>query len=130
MAEMAKVAVLTEPRTFEYREVAIPEIGPDDGILRVEAAGLCGTDWEQYLGHLDNTPWAVRPIIPGHEILGWIDKVGPEAAKRWDVKEGDRVSSGQKIALMGQTNAGEVLLHFEIRKNGTPVNPVNYLPRS
>ena len=40
MAEMAKVAVLTEPRTFEYHEVAIPEIGPDDGILRVEAAAL------------------------------------------------------------------------------------------
>jgi threonine dehydrogenase-like Zn-dependent dehydrogenase len=92
MAEMAKVAVLTEPRMFDYREVEVPEIGPDDGILRVEAAGLCGTDWEQYLGHLDNTQWAVRPIIPGHEILGWIDKVGPEAAKRWDVKEGDRVT--------------------------------------
>ena len=92
MVEMARVAVLTEPRTFDYREVAIPEIGPDEGVLRVEAAGLCGTDWEQYLGHLDNTPWAVRPIIPGHEILGWIDKVGPEAAKRWDVKEGDRVT--------------------------------------
>ena len=76
MAEQAKAAVLTDPRQFEYREVEIPEIGPDEGILRVEAAGLCGTDWEQYLGHLDNTPWAVRPIIPGHEILGWVEKVG------------------------------------------------------
>ena len=92
MAEQAKAAVLTDPRQFEFREVDIPEIGPDEGILRVEAAGLCGTDWEQYLGHLDNTPWAVRPIIPGHEILGWIEKVGANAAKRWDVKEGDRVT--------------------------------------
>ena len=92
MAEQAKVAVLTDPRKFEYREVDIPGIGPDEGILRVEAAGLCGTDWEQYLGHLDNTPWAVRPIIPGHEILGWIEKVGVNAAKKWDVKEGDRVT--------------------------------------
>ena len=88
MAEQAKVAVLTDPRKFEYREVDIPGIGPDEGILRVEAAGLCGTDWEQYLGHLDNTPWAVRPIIPGHEILGWIEKVGVNAAKKWDVKKG------------------------------------------
>ncbi len=92
MTETARVAVLTAPREFDYREVAIPDIGPEEGLLSVEAAGLCGTDWEQYLGHLDNTPWAVRPIVPGHEILGWIDKVGTEAAKRWGVKEGDRVT--------------------------------------
>lgn len=92
MAGKAKAAVLTEPRTFEYREVDIPEIGPDEGLLRVEAAGLCGTDWEQYLGHLDGTQWAVRPIIPGHEILGWIEKVGSDAARRWGVREGDRVT--------------------------------------
>lgn len=92
MADKARVAVLTEPRTFDYREVDIPEIGPDEGLLRVEAAGLCGTDWEQYLGHLEGTQWAVRPIIPGHEILGWIEKVGANAAKRWGVKAGDRVT--------------------------------------
>ena len=91
MVEQADAAVLTGPRTFEFRGFDLPEIGPDEGVLRVEAAGLCGTDYEQYTGHLAGTPWDITPIIPGHEIMGWIDRVGPEAAKRWKVKEGDRV---------------------------------------
>jgi alcohol dehydrogenase len=91
LSKLAHAAVLTRPRSFEYRDFAIPSIGSDDGVLRVEAAGLCGTDYEQFSGHLQGTPWDVRPIIPGHEIQGWIDRIGPEAASRWRVKEGDRV---------------------------------------
>ena len=91
MVEKANAAVLTGPRTFEFRDFDLPEIRPDDGVLRVDAAGLCGTDYEQYTGHLVGTPWDVTPIIPGHEIMGWIDRVGANAAKRWKVKEGDRV---------------------------------------
>lgn len=45
------------------------------------------------------------------------------------VKEGDYVSRGQNIALMGETTNGKELLHFEIRKNGQPVDPLKYLPR-
>jgi len=91
MAEMAQAAVLTAKRQFDFREVPLPDIGPDDGLLRVEAAGLCGTDHEQYDGHFIGGPLGTLPVTPGHEILGFVDRLGANAAKRWGVKEGDRV---------------------------------------
>ena len=44
------------------------------------------------------------------------------------VKEGDRVQAGQRIAEMGKTGTDQPLLHFEIRKDGQPVDPKRYLP--
>lgn len=45
------------------------------------------------------------------------------------VKEGDQVAKGQKIAEMGTANNGDALLHFEIRRDGKPVDPKGLLPR-
>lgn len=45
------------------------------------------------------------------------------------VKEGDVVQAGDRIATMGLGRDGHPLLHFEIRRNGKPVDPLQYLPR-
>jgi lipoprotein NlpD len=48
--------------------------------------------------------------------------------KRLLVKEGDSIKAGQHIADMGRTSANKIMLHFEIRQEGKPVNPLGYLP--
>ena len=93
MAGAVRAAVLVKPRTLEAREFARPAIGPDDALLRIEACGICGSDYEQYEGaqppHEDYTPY---PVVPGHEPLGVIEEIGARARQRWDVREGDRVA--------------------------------------
>jgi len=80
--------VLVEPRKLEGRELPLPEIDDDSGLLRVEACGICGSDYEQYEGVL-GTP---TPAVPGHEPVGIIERIGDRAAQRWKVDVGDRVA--------------------------------------
>ena len=49
---MVRAAVQTGPLAYEIRELPRPRIGDDDGLLRIEACGVCGSDVEQYRGHL------------------------------------------------------------------------------
>ncbi len=88
--EMVRAAVQTGPLAYEIRELPRPRIGDDDGLLRVEACGVCGSDVEQYRGHLVRE--GMFPLVPGHEPLGIIEEVGDRAAERWGVVPGDRVA--------------------------------------
>lgn len=89
MSQTVRAAVQTGPRSIEMREFARPQIGPDDGLLRVEANGICGSDVEIYRGHMGMNP---NPFIPGHEPMGIIEELGERAAERWGVEVGDRVA--------------------------------------
>lgn len=63
-----------------------PPSCPDDGALvRVRATGVCRSDWHAWKGH---DPVAL-PHVPGHELAGVVDVVGPDVA-RW--RPGDRVT--------------------------------------
>ncbi|MEX2292927.1 MAG: zinc-binding dehydrogenase [Acidimicrobiales bacterium] len=84
----ARALVLEEPRRLAVRDLTVPKIGDDDGLLRVEACGLCGTDHEQYTGALP----AGFAFVPGHESVGTIEAIGTKAAARWGVAVGDRVA--------------------------------------
>lgn len=57
----------------------------------------------------------------------WLSAYGHN--ERILVKEGDEVRAGQPIATMGTGPGNAAMLHFEIRRNGKPVEPVRLLPR-
>jgi threonine dehydrogenase-like Zn-dependent dehydrogenase len=84
----SRAVVQTGARRLELRELPVPEIDDDSGLLAVEACGICGSDAEQYHGVLP-VPF---PVVPGHEPLGRIAAIGDRAAKRWGVDVGDRVA--------------------------------------
>lgn len=81
-----RAIVQTGVRQLELQTFDLPEIGPEDGLLRVEHSGVCGSDWSIYSHGI---PFA---SIPGHEPLGIIEEIGDVAAQRWGVKKGDRVA--------------------------------------
>ena len=93
MAGMVRAAVLRKPKTIELAEFPRPPIGADDALLRIEACGICGSDYEQYEGAAPSTEdYTQFPVIPGHEPLGIIEEIGARARERWGVAEGDRVA--------------------------------------
>ncbi|HET9563702.1 MAG TPA: zinc-binding dehydrogenase [Mycobacterium sp.] len=88
MAVSARALVLEAPRRLVVREFPMPVVGDDDAVVKVEACGLCGTDHEEYTGVLAGG----FAFVPGHETVGIIEEIGPQAAQRWGVGAGERVA--------------------------------------
>jgi len=84
----ARALVLEQPRRLAERNLALPSIGDDDALLRVEACGLCGTDHEEYTGEM-HPGYA---FVPGHETVGVLEEIGSSASERWGVQAGDRIA--------------------------------------
>lgn len=87
MAEKTLAAAKIGAGQAEVREYELPEIPVDAALLKVEAAGICGSDVNGYLKALNGSA-----MIMGHENVGYLAKVGRVFGERWNVKEGDFVA--------------------------------------
>jgi D-arabinose 1-dehydrogenase-like Zn-dependent alcohol dehydrogenase len=74
MATMKVVQVAEPNAAFSFVERPIPDPGPGEARIRVEACGICHSDMFAKTGAF---PGITYPIVPGHEIAGVIDAVGP-----------------------------------------------------
>ena len=74
MSQAAVVQFALEPLAVELREIAVPEIGDTDVLLRVGAVSVCGSDVHQaYNTH----SWPVNvPVVLGHEFAGTVARAG------------------------------------------------------
>ena len=86
-----KAAVFLAPSHIELQEVEVPQIGPGEVLVRVRAAGICGTDARIFKG----SKKIPAPRIIGHEFAGEIHGVG-NAVEEW--RPGDRVTVQPIIA--------------------------------
>lgn len=88
-----------------------PVLAAADGVVVYSGSGLVGYGELVIIKHNDS----------------WLSAYGHNRARL--VNEGQLVKAGQQIAEMGRTGAARDMLHFEIRYNGKPVDPLQYLPR-
>lgn len=80
-----KAAVLTAPHHFEIQQVAVPECGDDEVLIRISHCSVCGTDMHIFNGHYSADK---LPLIPGHEFAGEIAATGARVS---GIKLGQRV---------------------------------------
>jgi L-iditol 2-dehydrogenase len=100
-----KALLLSQYRQLELADVAVPEPGPDDVLMRVAACGICGSDVHGYDG---SSGRRIPPIVMGHEAAGTVAAVGKNVR---GLTEGDRITVDSTIycgecgpCLRGQVN--------------------------
>mgnify|MGYP000689979168 CR=1 FL=1 len=82
-----KSLVVKEPHNYEIVVSEIPKLNNEhDVLVKMKAAGVCGSDFHIYHGTNPNTKY---PLVPGHENVGIVEKVGSKVTK---VKKGDHVT--------------------------------------
>lgn len=94
MMRQARLANLHE---FVLEEVPVPMPGPDEVLIKVEVAGICGSDLHAYEG---KHPFVKSPIVLGHEFSGTIRQLG-------ECVSTERFHTGQRVTVEPSITCGE-----------------------
>ncbi len=98
-----RAVVAYAPGDYRLEIVPVPECGPDDIIVKVEACGICAGDIKandgaaSFWGGNGQPKYIKSPMIPGHEFLGHAVAIGDNVVKRGKFKIGDRIISEQIV---------------------------------
>ncbi|WP_321169386.1 NADP-dependent oxidoreductase [Brachybacterium ginsengisoli] len=97
-----------DPSTLQLTERPTPRVAPGAVLIRVERASVNPVDWKAMAGGLDPLMDAVFPVVPGWDVAGVVEAVGPDTP---EFRPGDRVAAyGRKDVLQGGTYAELVAL--------------------
>lgn len=123
MTKMKALVKAKAEKGLWMQEIPIPEIGPNDVLIKVAKSAICGTDLHIYLWD----DWAQKTIpvgmTIGHEYAGYVAKVGSEVK---EFKEGDRVTGEGHIACghcrncrRGRQHICETTIGIGVNTNGS-----------
>ena len=90
-SDRMQAVICLGPENYQIDEVDVPDPGPGEALVRVEAIGICASDLKCYhgaskfWGDADRPAWAETDVIPGHEFVGEIVELDQEARRRWNV---------------------------------------------
>jgi threonine dehydrogenase-like Zn-dependent dehydrogenase len=91
------------PEDYRLGEVDVPQPGPGEALVKVEAVGICASDLKCYHGAVkfwgdaDRPAYVETPVTPGHEFVGTVVQLDDAAAERWEIAAGDRVVAEQIV---------------------------------
>jgi L-iditol 2-dehydrogenase len=95
MKETMLKQIVDGPHKIRFEEVPVPEIKPNQVLLKIKRIGICGSDIHVYHGlH----PYVTYPLTQGHEVSGKVVALG---------KEVDKFKIGQKVTIEPQIFCGE-----------------------
>ncbi len=104
----AKIAFMYGPHDLRIEEVEIPELKPDQVLIKIGACGICGSDVECFEGNSREGRYDIGPYTPGHEWGGQI--VGLGNTVRGELKIGDKVTGDCVMACGVCRNCKEGLM--------------------
>jgi L-iditol 2-dehydrogenase len=98
-----KAVVNHAPYDFRLEEIPVPEVGPEEVLIRVGGCGICAGDVKTFHGNPrvwggnGHPPYVVTPVVPGHEFFGQVVALGEGTKEKHGIALGDWVAVEQII---------------------------------
>jgi L-iditol 2-dehydrogenase len=101
MTKMMKAIVCYGPKDYRLEEMQLPKPGPGEVLIKVGAAGVCGSDIKCYEGSPylwgDESPYVKPPVVSGHEFVGEVVELGEGAEDKYGLEIGDKAVAEQIV---------------------------------